>query len=129
MKPDAGKPFIVRLTKAFGYALAGVARCTRDRMFRCQLLAGAVAIALSAWLGLSRVEWAILALTIGLVLAFEAINSSIEYVVDLASPDYHAIAGRAKDAASGAVLLASFAAAAVGAIVIGGRLLDHFWHP
>lgn len=129
MKPDAGRPFLVRLTKAFGYACVGIGRCSRDRMFRCQLVAGAGAIALAALLGLSRVEWAILALTIGLVLAFEAMNSAVEYVVDLVSPDYHELAGRAKDAAAGAVLLASLAASAVGAIVLGGRLLDRFWHP
>lgn len=126
MKPDAGKPFVVRLTRAFGYAARGVARCSRDRMFRCQLVAGVVALALGAFVRLSRVEWAILALTIGVVLALEAMNSAVEYVVDLVSPDYNELAGRAKDAAAGAVLVASLGAAAVGAIILGGRLFDRF---
>lgn len=127
MKPDAGRPFYVRLVRAFGYGFVGVARCTRDRMFRIQLVAAVVAVAMAAWLGLSRAEWAILALTIGLVLAFEAMNSAVEYVVDLASPEFHLLAGRAKDAACAAVLLASLTAAAVGAILLGGRLLDRFF--
>lgn len=123
MKPDKGRPFPVRLARAFGYAIRGVTRSSRDRMIRCQFVAGVVAVGLAAWLGLSRIEWAILALTIGLVVAMEVMNTAVEHVVDLASPDFHDLAGRAKDAAAGAVLLVSIAALIVGAILFVPRLI------
>lgn len=59
-------------------------------------------------------EFALLALAITLVLFAELVNTAIEVVVDLVSPEFHPLAQRAKDVAAGAVLLAS-----VGAMVLG----------
>ena len=54
---------------------------------RLHLLAATVVVALGAWLGISRLEWALLSAVIGLVLCAEALNTGIEIVVDLVSPD------------------------------------------
>jgi diacylglycerol kinase (ATP) len=62
-------------------------------------------------------------LAAAVVLTTEAVNTAIELAVDLASPGYDAVAGRAKDVAAGAVLIAAFGAAVVGAIVFG----PHVW--
>ncbi|MBA4032029.1 MAG: hypothetical protein C0478_14220 [Planctomyces sp.] len=80
-------------------------------------------IVLGAVLGCTLTEWCLLALTIGLVLCCEVINTSIEWVVDLASPDVHVLAGRAKDCAAGAVLLASIMAVVVGLLIFTPKLL------
>lgn len=61
--------------------------------------------------------WLAVAICIGMVLAFEALNTAIEALVDLVSPEYHDLAKRAKDCAAGAVLLASLAALAVVCLV------------
>jgi diacylglycerol kinase (ATP) len=56
------------------------------------------------------------------VLAMEAMNSAVETCVNLAMPDQHPLAARAKDVAAGAVLLASLGAVAVGLILLGPKL-------
>jgi diacylglycerol kinase (ATP) len=67
-------------------------------------------------------EFALLALAITLVLFAELVNTAIEVVVDLVSPDFHPLAQRAKDVAAGAVLLAS-----VGATVLGYLAVSRFF--
>jgi diacylglycerol kinase len=62
---------------------------------------------------INYLEWCIVILCFVLVIALEAINSAIEYLTDLASPDFHPLAGKAKDMAAGAVLIA-----AIGSVVI-----------
>lgn len=123
MKPDADKPLLIRTFRAFGYAIRGVGMASRDRMFRIQLVAGAIAVALGALLRLSAMEWCLLSVTIAGVLALEAMNTAIEAVVDLVSPDRHPLAGRAKDVAAGAVLIASIGAVAIGAILFLPRIV------
>ena len=67
-------------------------------------------VALGVSVRISRLEWALLALAIGAVWAAEALNTGIEFVVDLVSPDHHELAGKAKDVAAAGVLLASLSA-------------------
>lgn len=74
------------------------------------------------WLRISPVEWAILSLVTGMVLALEAVNTAIEAVVDLVSPDYHLQAKIAKDAAAGAMIFAVLASISVGLAIFGPRL-------
>ena len=57
------------------------------------------------------------------VWAAEALNTAIEFVVDLASPDPHPLAGKAKDVAAGAVLIASIGSAVIGGFVFGPHVL------
>jgi diacylglycerol kinase (ATP) len=73
--------------------------------------------------GISRLEWCAIVGVIGLVWTAEGVNTAIEAVVDLASPDMHPLAGKAKDVAAGAVLLAALAAVVVGLLVFGPRVL------
>ena len=68
------------------------------------------------------IEWAILMLSIGIVITAEALNTAIETLVDLASPELHPLAAKAKDVAAAAVLLSAVTALIVGAIVLGPPL-------
>ncbi len=72
---------------------------------------------------ISAGEWCVVSGAIALVLVAEAINTAIEAVVDLASPDVHPLAGRAKDVAAGAVLIAAVIAVIMGLLVFGPHLL------
>ena len=84
----------------------------------------AVAVVAAGWFfGITRVEWCTVVGAIGLVFTAEGINTAIEATVDLASPGRHPLAERAKDVAAGAVLLASLAAAIIGLLIFGPRVL------
>ncbi len=94
-----------------------------QRNFRIHLVTTVLVIMVGFWLRLPVVSWAILTLTIGIVLVTEMMNTAAEALVDLASPDYHPLAKLVKDVAAGAVLVTALTAIAVGLIVLGPPLL------
>ncbi len=105
---------------AFRDAGRGVAFLIRGEAHaRIHLLATLIVLGLGLWLGLPLTDWLALILAVGLVWVAEAVNSAIEATVDLVSPDWHPLAGKAKDIAAGAVLLAALCAASVGVLVFG----------
>jgi diacylglycerol kinase len=113
----------VPLLRSFGYAFAGLGHLLRtQRNFRIELAIGLVALVAAAWWHVERWEWAVLVLTISLVLIIEAVNTAIENAVTLASPSVNPRAKAAKDVAAAAVLIAAFAAVAVGAIIFIPRI-------
>ena len=104
------------LLRSFGYAFRGIGFCiVHERNMRIHLTAICYVTAFSLFFPLSRGEYAVLLLCFGLVPALEAVNTAVEKAVDLRSPARHPLARVAKDAAAGAVLIASLAA--VGAAV------------
>jgi diacylglycerol kinase len=74
---------------------------------------------LGLYLGLSRAEWCWIVLAIVAVWTAEALNTAFEFLTDVASPEFHPLAGKAKDVAAGAVLITAFGAALIGILVIG----------
>ncbi|MFM6859466.1 MAG: diacylglycerol kinase family protein, partial [Dolichospermum sp.] len=79
----------------------------------------ALAISLSVFLGLEAVEIAIIAVTSGLVLTLELMNTALESIVDLTvKQSYHELAKIAKDCAAGAVLISALVAVLVATILI-----------
>ncbi len=110
---------------SFRYAFAGLAyilRTQRNMWIHIAIAAGVVALGL--WLGLGRMEWAILALTMALVFVAEFANTIAETTIDLITPTYHPLAKTAKDVAAGAVLLAALAAVVIGLLILGPHLWD-----
>jgi diacylglycerol kinase len=98
--------YLKKRIQSFGYAFKGVFIFFRETPHaKIHLLAIVVITILGQYLSLSRMEWCIIVACMALVMVAEAINSAIEYVVDLASPDQHPLAAKAKDVAAGAVLL------------------------
>ncbi len=111
------------LLRSFGYAFAGLGHLLRtQRNFRIELAIGLVALMAAAWWRIERWEWAVLVVTISLVLILEAVNTAIESAVTLASPSMDPRAKAAKDVSAAAVLIASFAAVALGIVIFGPRL-------
>jgi len=108
------------LLTSFQYAWAGVVYCaTTQRNFRIHLMIGAVAVSLGIYERISSLEFAVIGLTIALVLTFELLNTALEAVVDLTVGDqYHELAKISKDTAAGAVLIA-----AIGALFVAGWIL------
>lgn len=68
-------------------------------------------------------DWFFVMLCIALVLCLEMINSAIELLVDLISPEYNEKAGKIKDLSAGAVLIASFISLIIGLIIYGKYLI------
>jgi diacylglycerol kinase (ATP) len=77
----------------------------------------ALVIGLAAYLRVRAADWIILIFAIALVLAAEAMNTALERVVDLASPDWNALARDAKDVAAASVLICAIGAACAGVVV------------
>lgn len=93
---------------------------------RIHALATIVVVAVGALLRISFAEWALIALAILCVWVTEALNTAIEFVVDLVSPELHATAAKAKDVAAAAVLVAAIGAFIVGCLVFGPYALRIF---
>lgn len=66
---------------------------------------------------IDRIEWMVILLASGSVIAAEALNTAIEGTIDIAHPEYGEKAGRIKDIAAGAVLIVTVAAIACGVII------------
>ncbi|NLF00142.1 MAG: diacylglycerol kinase family protein [Anaerolineales bacterium] len=102
---------------------------TTQRNARIHLIIAAGVVALGIWLGLTPIEWAVIVLAIGVVLAAEMLNTVAETLVDLISPGFHPLAGIIKDTTAGAVLLASITSAIVGLLILGPPLWQRLFGP
>ncbi len=109
--------------RSFGYAIQGFFTAVwTERNIKVQLLVGIAVFIAGLKVELNWLEWSIVAICIGLVIFGELINTSIEAVVDLASPEMHPLAKRAKDIAAASVFVLSITAAIVGVIVFAHAL-------
>lgn len=75
-------------------------------------------LGLTDWFVLSRTDWAVLAVASALVIGAELVNTAIENAVDLETKEYNEYAKRAKDAASGAVLVCAIGAVMAGLFIL-----------
>ena len=104
--------------RSFLCALRGVGYVLRTQPNAWIMVAAAACtFAAGLILRVSRIEWCLLITAICLVIAAEIFNTALESLTDLVSPEYHPLAGRAKDAAAGAVLVSAFLALAIGILV------------
>lgn len=110
--------------KSFQYAFQGIAGLFRtEPNARIHLVLAVLAFILGCFFSLPATEWCLLALAMAMVFSAEAFNTAIELLTDLVSPEYHELAGKAKDVAAAAVLLSAMGAAAIGIILF----LPRFW--
>lgn len=122
MIPGSNKehPSFVR---SFGYAIQGFFTAVwTERNIKVQLLVGVATYVAGTIVELNWLEWSIVTICIGMVISAELVNTSLEAVVDLASPGLHPLAKRAKDIAAASVFVLSVAAAIVGIIVFAHAL-------
>lgn len=109
--------------KSFQYAFDGwwfVVRTQHNAWIHA--IVSAAVFALAFWLQLSRTEWAIILLTIIAVWMAEFMNTALEAVVDIASPEFHPLAKVAKDVAAAAVLMGAVGAVLIGLLIMGPPL-------
>ena len=110
---------------SFSYPIKGLRYAYRNEQNLAVDLGIALLVIIAAFIfRVSLIEAAILALTIGLVIAFELINTSIEAAVDLVTEDYHPLAKVAKDTSSAAVFIIAIAAVIVGIIIFLPKIIN-----
>ena len=115
------------LFASFKYASAGIYFMLRtQRNMRIHVVAGLATFTLAVYLGLPRLELAIVAIVSSLVVVCEMFNTAIENAVDLATHRRHPLAKAAKDVAAAAVLASALNAILVGAILLGPPLMRKF---
>lgn len=127
------KTFFRARGRSFKHAFAGWWYVIRTQQnARIHAIATASVIILALVLRLPLHDWAILFLTFALVWTAEIINTALEAVVDLASPDIHPLAKVGKDVGAAAVLIAALTAVVIGVLILGPplwmllRALFHF---
>lgn len=104
--------------KSFGYAFSGIRTLICDEHnSRIHVMAMICVIAAGFLLRISTMEWCVIALCCGGVLMAEAMNSAVEAIADLVSPEYHPLIKKAKDVGAAGVLMMAIAAAAAGLII------------
>ena len=117
--------FLVSRAHSFQHAFHGwvyVLRTQRNAWIHAVVTTLVVLVAV--WLRLAPRDWAILLLTIALVWTAEFINTALEAVVDLASPQHHPLAKVGKDVGAAAVLIAALTSILVGLLILGPPLWE-----
>lgn len=108
---------------SFRYAFAGwwfVIRTQRNAWIHA--VVSIVIVALAFWLGLAPRDWAVIVIAIAMVWTAEFLNTALEAVVDLASPQQHYLAKVGKDVGAAAVLIAAGSSVLIGLLILGPPL-------
>lgn len=111
--------------RSFRYAFSGwwyVIRTQRNAWIHAVI--SCLVILMGLWLRLGPHDWAIIILAIAIVWTSEFINTALEAVVDLASPQQHYLAQVGKDVGAAAVLIAAISSALIGLLVLGPPLWE-----
>lgn len=104
--------------KSFGYAIVGIFTLIKEQQNAwVHLLVTVFVVAAGVVFHVTAGQWIAIVFAIVLVWMAEALNTAIELVCDLVSPDYHPLVKKAKDIAAGAVLVTAIGAVIVGLII------------
>lgn len=109
--------------KSFSYALHGIRLLFSSQAnARIHLFVALLVIIAGLLFRISTAEWLALIVCISLVIAMEAMNTAVEWLTDLVSPEYHPLAGKVKDVAAAAVLITVIGAVAAGLVIFIPRI-------
>jgi len=115
--------------KSFGYAIRGIRYVFgTEANMKIHIAISILVIICGIVFAISLTEWIFCLLCIGMVVAAEMLNTAIENVVDLASPDQHPLAGKAKDIAAGAVLICAIISVVIGLLIFIPKGWDLIYH-
>lgn len=112
---------------SFKYAFAGIYELVRSQPNMKIHVGFAILVTIAGfYFSISTTEWCFVIMSMVAVMSAEAFNTSLEYITDLVSPDYHPLAGKVKDVAAGGVLIAAIGAAIIGFIIFLPRVMILF---
>lgn len=111
--------------RSFSYAFSGLKILLKTQHNSwIHLAVTGVVLAVGVTLRITAIEWCVLTLAMASVWITETLNTAIEFLTDLVSPEFHPIAGQVKDLAAAAVLISAMGAAIVGMIVFLPRIIQ-----
>lgn len=117
------RSFFQSRARSFHYAFSGwwfVIRTQRNAWIHAVISVAVIIV--SFWLGLGERDWAVIVVAIAMVWTAEFLNTALEAVVDLASPEQNKLARVGKDVGAAAVLIAAVSAALIGFLILGPPL-------
>lgn len=115
---------IKRLRKSFGYAFKGIDDVIKhEPNMKIHVVVAILVVIMAFILKVSIIEWIILVLLIGAVLAAETINTTIENLVDMYTKEYNEKAKVVKDTAAGTVLILAITSAIIGLIIFIPKII------
>jgi diacylglycerol kinase len=117
------RKYIRKRANSFVYAFRGIATLIRTQPNAILHVFASITVVILGWyFSLTTAEWAAVFSAMALVWVAEAFNTAIEFLTDLVSPDYHPLAGKAKDVAAAGVLIAALYAITVAWVVFGDKI-------
>lgn len=115
--------YLKKIINKFRYAVEGcINGMKHDKSIQLQGFISIIVILLGFCFRLQVQEWMIIVLMIGFVVALEYINSAVEHIVDMISPEYHPTAKIIKDYVAAAVLIASITAFLMAVFIFINRI-------
>lgn len=116
-----------KLINSFKYAFKGIGSSLKsERNMKIHFAMMVLVIMAGILLNISMWEWIICFILFGLVISLEMVNTAIEIVVDMVSPEYNLKAGHVKDIAAGAVLVNAIVAFIVGLLIFLPKIIRIF---
>ncbi|TKC01793.1 diacylglycerol kinase family protein [Pedobacter cryotolerans] len=113
-----------KLISSFAYAIKGLNYTFRSQLnFKIHCFGGLLAIILGFLVDLNSYEWLWIILSIAMVIILELVNTAIEILVDLVSPEYHPKAETIKDVAAASVLIGALMALIIGLFIFVPKLI------
>jgi diacylglycerol kinase len=117
--------------RSFRFALNGIQVMLRTQQNAwIHSFAAMLVIILGIYFGITKSEWCWIVLASISVFTAEALNTAFEFLTDVASPEFHPLAAKAKDVAAGAVLITAIGAVLIGLLIFSPYLSGVFdlWH-
>lgn len=120
---------MTRVVRAMQYSENGIRSAWRDEAaFRQELMLMVLLAPLTLWLQLPRLDTVLLLALMGMVFVAELINSGLEAVVDLTTPEFNVLAAKAKDCGSAAVFVALVTMSGAWLVLAGPALWARLPH-
>lgn len=119
------RDFLRSRARSFKYAFTGlwyVIHTQRNAWIHA--LVSIAVILVGLWLQLAPHDWAVIILAIAMVWTAEFLNTALEAVVDMASPQVHPLARVGKDVGAAAVLIAAILSVFIGLLILGPPLWE-----
>ena len=118
------KKLLQERLNSFKYAINGIRLLFATQIHgKFHLFFGVFVVIAGFFFEISTTEWSLVTLSIAMVIGAEAFNTALEKLTDLVSPDYHPLAGQAKDLAAGAVLICALGTLVIGFIIFLPKVL------
>lgn len=118
------KSFFRKRQESFSFAIQGLKIALRQPNFKIMICIAVIVMGLAGFLGISREEWLILLLIIGIVLSLEVLNTTVETLLDLVQPQFSPKVKVVKDLVAGAVLISILVSVTTGIIIFLPKFLN-----